>query len=340
MFTVRLEPRGLGIVTVDYETRDGSGNTDAVAGEDYRETSGTLRFNPLETERTVTVPIIDDAHEDDGETFTLRLSNPQGARLRSGDREGTGTIRNSEIQPLTATFEDVPSAHDGSAFTFRMAFSEDIGISYRALREDALAVTGGRVTRGARVDDRRDLFEMTVEPDGGGAVAITLEEARECAESGAICTKGENRRKLTNTVSVTVAGPAVETGPAPLTASFEGMPEAHDGETAFRFRVAFSENIGISFRSLREDAFEVAGGRVTRGRRVDDRRDLFEMTVEPDGAGEVTIYATGGPRVLGLGRDLHQGREPQATDQHAGRDGGRPPGGAADGVVRGRAGGA
>ena len=294
MFTVRLEPHGLGIVTVDYATRDGTGDKGAVAGEDYTETSGTLRFNPLETERTVTVPIIDDAHEDDGETFTLRLSNPQGARLRSGDREGTGTIRNSEIQPLTATFEDVPAAHDGSAFTFRMAFSEDIGISYRALREDALAVTGGRVTRGARVDDRRDLFEMTVEPDGGAAVAITLEEARECAESGAICTKGENRRKLTNTVSVTVAGPAVETGPAPLTASFEGMPEAHDGETAFRFRVAFSENIGISFRSLREDAFEVAGGRVTRGRRVDDRRDLFEMTVEPDGAGDVTITLPAG----------------------------------------------
>ena len=289
MFTVRLEPRGLGIVTVDYATRDGTGDKGAIAGLDYTETRGTLRFNSLERERTVTVPIIDDAHEDDGETFTLRLSNPQGARLRSGDREGTGTIRNSEIQPLTATFEDVPSAHDGSAFTFRMAFSEDIGISFRALREDALAVTGGRVTRGARVDDRRDLFEMTVEPDGGGAVAITLEEARECAESGAICTKGENRRKLTNTVSVTVAGPAVETGPAPLTASFEGMPEAHDGETAFRFRVAFSENVGISFRSLREDAFEVAGGRVTRGKRVDDRRDLFEMTVEPDGAGEVAI---------------------------------------------------
>ena len=293
-FTVRLEPRGLGIVTVDYETRDGTGDKGAVAGEDYTETRGTLRFNPLETERTVTVPIIDDDEEDDGETFTLRLSNPDGARLRSGDREATGTIRNSEIQPLTATFEDVPAAHDGSAFTFRMAFSEDIGISYRALREDALAVTGGRVTRGARVDDRRDLFEMTVAPDGASAVSITLEEARECAESGAICTKGENRRKLTNTVSATVAGPAVETGPAPLTASFVGMPEAHDGERAFRFRVAFSEPIAISFRSLREDAFAVSGGRVTRGKRVDGRKDLFEITVEPDGAGEVAISLPAG----------------------------------------------
>ena len=50
------------------------------------------------------------------------------------------------------------------------------------------------------------------------------------------------------------------------------MPAAHDGESAFRFRVAFSEPIAISYRSLREDAFQVAGGRVTRGTRVDGGR--------------------------------------------------------------------
>ena len=293
-FTVRLEPHGLGIVTVDYATADGTGSKAARAGSDYTETSGTLTFNSLKTERTVSVPIMDDAHEDDGETFTLTLSNPDGAKLRSGDGEATGTIRNSEIQPLTATFEDVPSAHDGSAFTFRMAFSEDIGISYRALREDALAVTGGRVTRGARVDDRRDLFEMTVRPESDDDVTITLQAGRECAVSGAICTKGENRRQLTNTPAATVAGPAVESGPAGLTARFVGLPAEHRGEGGFRFRVAFSEDIGISFRSLREDAFTVTGGRVTGGKRVDGRRDLFEMTVRPTSVGDVTITLLAG----------------------------------------------
>ncbi len=195
-FTVRLEPHGLGIVTVDYATADGSGDRGAVAGEDYRETSGTLRFNSLETERTVSVPITDDDEEDDGETFTLVLSNALGAGL--ADNEAVGTIRNSETTPaaeLTAEFRDMPETHDGeSAFTFRVAFSEDIGISFQALREDAFTVTGGRVTGGGRVDDRRDLFEMTVEPDSDGDVTIELAAGRECATSGAICTKGENRR--------------------------------------------------------------------------------------------------------------------------------------------------
>ena len=62
------------------------------------------------------MPIIDDAEPDDGETFTLTLSNPRGAEIAAGgDDEATGTIRNSEPQEaLTASFEDVPAAHDGS----------------------------------------------------------------------------------------------------------------------------------------------------------------------------------------------------------------------------------
>ena len=72
-------------------------------------------------------------------------------------------------------------------------------------------------------------------------------------------------------VIITKGGDA---GPAPLTARLEAVPEAHDGEDAFRFRVAFSEDIGIGFRSMRDASFRVTGGDVTRARRVDKRRDL------------------------------------------------------------------
>ena len=294
-FTVRLDREPRSEVTVRYATEDG----DATAGSDYTATRGTLRFGPGETAKTVRVPILDDTVPDDGETLTLALSNASGAGIWSQAATATGTIHNREERegpaPLTAAFEGMPEAHDGeSAFTFRVAFSEDIGISYRSLREDAFTVTGGRVTGGERVDDRRDLFEMTVEPDGGGEVTVTLPAGRECSVSGAICTKGENRRQLTNTPTAAVAGPAAAPAVEPLTASFVGLPAEHDGAGAFTFRVAFSENIGISNRSLREDAFAVSGGRVTRGRRVDRRRDLFEVTVRPDSAGGVTIALPAG----------------------------------------------
>ena len=199
------------------------------------------------------------------------------------------------VEPLTASFEGMPAEHDGAgAFTFRVAFSENIGISNRSLREDAFAVSGGRVTRGVRVDGRRDLFEVTVRPDSAGDVTIVLPAARECAVSGAICTRGEPRRQLTNTLSATVAGPAVESGAAGLTARFARVPSEHDGTTAFKLRIAFSEEIRMSGRRLRSDVVAVSGGRATKAGRVNRRKDLWKLTVRPDSLAEVTVTLAGG----------------------------------------------
>ncbi len=163
-------------------------------------------------------------------------------------------------------------------------------------------------------EDREVVWEFEIEPDSDGDVTVSLEAWRPCGEPGAICTA--DGRVLSEGISTTVRGPAAdeqepqeqeqkppdqeeeeqpqEPGPPALTASFEGMPAKHKGEGGFRFRVAFSENIGISFRALREDAFTVSGGRVTGGKRVDGRRDLFAMTVRPVSNGDVTITLPAG----------------------------------------------
>ena len=91
LFRVTLESASSGTVTVNYATVDGT----ATAGEDYTAMSGTLTFAPGETEKTVSVAIIDDELEDSGETFTLVLSDPSGAVLED-DSEATGTILNTE----------------------------------------------------------------------------------------------------------------------------------------------------------------------------------------------------------------------------------------------------
>ena len=56
-FTVSLAPAAAETVTVDYTTVD----VTAEAPDDYTATSGTLTFNAGETEKTVSVPIIDDS---------------------------------------------------------------------------------------------------------------------------------------------------------------------------------------------------------------------------------------------------------------------------------------
>ena len=175
-----------------------------------------------------------------------------------------------------------------------MAFSEEIGIGFRSMRDDSFTVDGGEVTKARRVDGRHDLWRITVEPDGEGDVTVTLAAGRECAVSGAICTRGGNRRQLANTPAATVAGPVVEATPVALTASFVEAPHEHDGETAFKLRIAFSEDISIGFRTFRDASLSVSGGSVKHAKRVDRRKDLWKVTVKPGSLGDVTVTLAGG----------------------------------------------
>ena len=78
-FRVSLSRAASGTVTVEYATS----NATATAGEDYTAASGTLRFGAGETSKTIAVSVLDDAHDEGHETFTLRLSNASGARIRT-----------------------------------------------------------------------------------------------------------------------------------------------------------------------------------------------------------------------------------------------------------------
>ena len=77
-------------VTVDYQTVDGT----AHAGSDYEAASGTLDFEPGETERVVIVAALDDAVDEGEEIFVLVLNNPSGVRIGRG--QATGTIENTD----------------------------------------------------------------------------------------------------------------------------------------------------------------------------------------------------------------------------------------------------
>ena len=89
-FAVTLSQAASEPVTVDYATADGT----AQAGQDYTATDGTLTFAAGETQKTVSVAVLDDAHDEGEETLTLTLSNASGARI--ADDMATGTIANDD----------------------------------------------------------------------------------------------------------------------------------------------------------------------------------------------------------------------------------------------------
>ena len=76
------------------------------------------------------------------------------------------------------------------------------------MRDDAFSLSDGDVTGARRVDGRSDLWEIAVEPGGDSDVGITLPANRSCATTGAICTREDSPRQLTNSPTATVTGPA------------------------------------------------------------------------------------------------------------------------------------
>ena len=228
-----------------------------------------------------------------------------GAEIEGGGRSAglahpgaEHTVAGPEADALTASFGLVPSLHNGSMpFELRLTFSEEVALSFRALRDEvAIAVEGGEVEEAKRVEQGSNrAWRLRVAPDGDGAVTVRVPETTDCTAAGAICT-GDGGKRLSAAAAVTVPGPeaAVASDPDALTAAFEEVPAEHDGESAFTFRVRFSEPAAFSYEVLRDESFAVAGGTVTKALRVDGRNDLREIHVAPAGVGDVTVTLAGG----------------------------------------------
>ena len=157
-FTVRLGRAASGLVTVDYATSD----VTARAGEDYTAASGTLSFAAGETEKTVSVAVLDDAHDEGAETLTLTLSNPSGAWL--SDATATGTIRNDDLMPQAwlARFgrtvaDQVLDAVDGR-MTGKRAPGVEARLAGRRLDFGSEAGTDRGGTSAKALETRADLF--------------------------------------------------------------------------------------------------------------------------------------------------------------------------------------
>ena len=241
--------------------------------------------------------------------------------------------------PLRARFASPPAQHDGSkAIEVRVGFSdavENVGArgveveggevtSVRPVGGNASGAAGKRLAGG---QDGEVVWVIEIEPDSLADVTVSLAAWRPCDETGAICTA--DGRVLSQGISTTVRGPDEEEQES-LTARFEDLPAAHDGERAFTLRMAFSEPLSwMTGRRLREDVVAVSGGRATSASRVNRRRDLWQLTVEPDSLADVTVTLAAGaacdsPAAVCTkdGRSLSQGisatvRGPAADEQES-----------------------
>ena len=96
-----------------------------------------------------------------------------------------------------------------------------------------------------------------------------------------------NNEVLTSAATGAVAAAVVN---PPLTASARNVPSSHDGSATFLFELRFSEELPLSYVTLRDHAFTVTGGTVVGARRLDRPRNIrWEISVSPDSNGDVTV---------------------------------------------------
>lgn len=82
-------------VSVRYATVDGS----AKSPDDYTSTSGVATIPAGSTSTAIVLLLIDDDEKEDTETFTVRLSEPEGGTINEGGESGTVTVVDADPGP-------------------------------------------------------------------------------------------------------------------------------------------------------------------------------------------------------------------------------------------------
>ena len=153
-FTVTLSGARDYPVSVRYATQDGT----ATAPADFAATSGTLTFEPGETSKTVSVPVVGDALDEADESFSLVLSEPVNATL--GTASAAATITDDDPLPVL-TVSDITVSEGSPEATFTLSLSVPSGRQIRS----AYQLGGGPGDTATRFDDYNGLSAIvTFEP--------------------------------------------------------------------------------------------------------------------------------------------------------------------------------
>ena len=204
-----------------------------------------------------------------------------GADSSQGERSASATVTTQpQLPPLDGQQvildDDLPQPQNLSF----LVYSDRVELSWDAIGEEQ--VTGYRVLRkgpaDAELQTHADLTgnDAAAYVDRGIEPGSTYEYAVAALDADSF--PGEP------SASVTAMTPPL------LTAELLETPESHDGESSFTFELRFSEELSLSYKTLRDHAFVVTGGDVDGARRLEPGSNVrWEIAVEPSGQGDVTV---------------------------------------------------
>ena len=217
----------------------------------------------------------------DGVEYTFRVFavNSAGDSAASEDESGTPretsapTVSSGTVDGATLTL----TFSEGLAETPLPAvatFTVNVGGNQRGVNTVAISGSTVTLTLASAVTSTDDVSVGYTVPSDAAAARL-----RDLSDNPAESFTGQ---------AVTNSTAAAQT---PLTASIHDEPSSHDGQKEFTFELRFSENLeGFSYKTLRDNAFTVTGGRVEGARRLDPPSNIeWQIKIRPTSNGDVTI---------------------------------------------------
>ena len=280
---VTLTNGGSGTVTVNWATENGT----ATAGQDYQTDNGTLTFGPGDAVKNITVSIIDDTNDENTESFTVRLSNAQGATI--ADSTGQITITDNDGGTTTVNPPSAPRS-----------LGADPGDGQVRLFWTASATNGGAsITRYEyRYAGGSDPFLATWTPvsGGSGATQVTVSPL----------TNGTNYRFQVRAVNSAGGGPEAATTATPVDATATpslAVPDVTvgegDGTAVVRVTLApaASQTVTVAYATSNGSAtagedYTAADGTLTFTTGTTAQEIRIAITDDTDGEGNETFTVT------------------------------------------------
>ena len=179
------------------------------------------------------------------------------------------------------------SAAEGDAVAFTVSLS---AASSRQVTVD-YATSGGTATSGTDFTAESGTLTFGAnETSKTVSVATTDDSVDEDDETFTLTLSSPANATLGDATATGTINDNDDDNAAPLTASFSNMPASHTGGE-FTFGLTFSENVELSYVTLRDTAFVVTGGEVKRAQRQQQgSNQAWNITVEPASATDtVTI---------------------------------------------------
>ena len=239
----------------------------------------TIRLLPGRSSVTRRVQAGDNRLVEDDITVTYALREGEGYTVSAEQGSASVVLEESDIPEFSVSVQPAEIA-EGESAAVRVAIAN--GVRFREAQTIDLSVSGtasGSDYRGVPQTLRLRAYKTSTTMRLTAAV-----DGEEEAEETVTITASHGGSEI-GSATVTIAGAATS-----LTGRLVGMPETHDGETAFAFELRFSEEIRISYKTLRDTAFEVRDGVVRGARRLErpsNRR--WEITVEPTSDGDMEL---------------------------------------------------